>query len=172
MHTLVLVIHVILAVSLVGLVLLQQGKGADVGAVMSGGGANTLFGVGGASSLLVRMTTGVAIMFMLTSVLLVRFSAAGSGGSPGRHDAMSGSVVESVEVKPAQAPSSASTPGAAPVVPVPPQGDAASSEVTTTPAATPSAGNAVEKTDSAPAAAPTSAAPAGTTAAKASTPKG
>ena len=60
MYTAVLAVHIILAVILIGLVLLQQGKGADVGAVM-GGGANTLFGVGGASSLLVRATTGIAI---------------------------------------------------------------------------------------------------------------
>lgn len=93
MYTLVLAVHVILAVTLVGLVLLQQGKGADVGAVM-GGGANTLFGVGGASSLLVRMTTGIAIAFMLTSVLLVRLAVSNSGGMRTTPDTMSGSVLE------------------------------------------------------------------------------
>jgi preprotein translocase subunit SecG len=84
MYTVVLAVHVVLAIALVCLVLLQQGKGADAGAVMGSGGANTLFGVGGASSALVRATTGIAILFMLTSVLLVRLSAGGSvrGGAP------------------------------------------------------------------------------------------
>lgn len=77
MYTFVLSVHVLLAVVLVGLVLLQQGKGADVGAVMTGG-ANSLFGVGGASSLLVRLTTLIAILFMLTSVALVKLAATGS----------------------------------------------------------------------------------------------
>lgn len=81
MYTFVLALHIMLAVVLVTLVLLQQGKGADIGAVMTGG-ANSLFGVGGASSLLVRLTTLIAICFMLTSVLLVKLAASGSfGGS-------------------------------------------------------------------------------------------
>ena len=94
MYTVVLAVHVILAVCLVGLVMLQQGKGADVGAVMGGGGANTLFGVSGASSLLVRMTTGVAIMFMLTSVLLVRLATAGGPVRGGQSDPLKGSALE------------------------------------------------------------------------------
>ncbi len=108
MYTLVLAVHVVLAVTLVGLVLLQQGKGADVGAVM-GGGANTLFGVGGASSLLVRMTTGIAIAFMLTSVLLVRLAVSNSGGMRTTPDAMSGSVLEGA---PAPASGSSDQPAA------------------------------------------------------------
>jgi preprotein translocase subunit SecG len=103
MYTLVLAVHIILAVTLVGLVLLQQGKGADVGAVV-GGGANTVFGVGGASSLLVRMTTGIAVAFMLTSVLLVRLASSSAGGVQPTTDAMSGSVLEG-----APAPSTGST---------------------------------------------------------------
>lgn len=98
MNTLVLTVHILLAFVLVGLVLLQQGKGADAGAVI-GGGANTLFGVGGASTLLVKLTTGVAIAFMLTSVLLVRLAAVGAGtpqSSDGGStaDALQGSVWE------------------------------------------------------------------------------
>jgi preprotein translocase subunit SecG len=120
MYTLVLAVHVILAVTLVGLVLLQQGKGADVGAVM-GGGANTLFGVGGASSLLVRMTTGIAVAFMLTSVLLVRLAASSSGGMRTTPDAMSGSVLEGAPAPASDAsnqPEAGST-GSKPAEPVP-----------------------------------------------------
>ena len=93
MYTLVLAVHVVLAIALVGLVLLQQGKGADVGAVMGGGGANTIFGVGGASSVLVRATTGIAILFMLTSVLLVKF-ASGTSGRTGPADVLEGMDIQ------------------------------------------------------------------------------
>jgi preprotein translocase subunit SecG len=132
MYILVLSVHIILAVTLVGLVLLQQGKGADVGAIVSGSGSNSLFGVGGASSLLVRMTTGVAVAFMLTSVLLVRFGGTKMGAAPASPDAMSGSVFEGeAAVAPTVAPTAegavasgtpvAASPGAAPAV-VPPAG--------------------------------------------------
>ena len=115
MYTFVLSVHIILAVILVGLVLLQQGKGADVGAVM-GGGANTLFGVGGASSLLVRTTTLIAICFMLTSVLLVRFAATGGSISGNRSDITDGVDVEALgitAVTPQVTAGSATTPPAA-----------------------------------------------------------
>jgi len=110
MYTFVLALHVILAAILVGLVLLQQGKGADIGAVM-GGGANSLFGVGGASSLLVRTTTLIAICFMLTSVLLVRLAATGGKVTGSRSDITEGVNLEALGVKPTEAP--ATTPQAA-----------------------------------------------------------
>lgn len=124
MYTFVLSIHIILAVILVGLVLLQQGKGADVGAVM-GGGANTLFGVGGASSLLVRTTTLIAVCFMLTSVLLVRFAATGGSITGSKSDITEGVDVEALgiaAVTPQATAASGSTPAAnsqdaAPAVP-------------------------------------------------------
>jgi preprotein translocase subunit SecG len=96
MYTLVLALHVLCAFSLVVLVLLQQGKGADAGAVMGAGGANTVFGVGGASSLMVRLTTGVAIAFMLTSVGLVKIALIEGGQVGPKADALAGSVMGSV----------------------------------------------------------------------------
>jgi preprotein translocase subunit SecG len=130
MYTFVLSIHIILAVVLVSLVLLQQGKGADVGAVM-GGGANSLFGVGGASSLLVRMTTLIAICFMLTSVVLVRFSAIGSSVVGSRVDITEGVDLEALGVKPAapQAPAAAQAPAKQEAAAAAPTGVAADSAV-------------------------------------------
>jgi preprotein translocase subunit SecG len=109
MYTVVLTLHVLLAVTLVVLVLLQQGKGADAGAVMGGGGANTVFGVGGASSLLVRSTTFIAILFMLTSVGLVKLALDEGGRGGARGDAMSGSVMGSGEAAPAADKNQAAT---------------------------------------------------------------
>lgn len=103
MYTFVLIIHVLLAATLVILVLLQQGKGADAGAVMGGGGANTVFGVGGASSLLVRLTTFIAIMFMLTSVGLVKLALGGGAQIGAGGNALSGSVLDSVSKDATQA---------------------------------------------------------------------
>lgn len=112
MFIFVLSIHILLAVVLVSLVLLQQGKGADVGAVM-GGGANSLFGVGGASSLLVRMTTLIAICFMLTSVLLVKLNATGGSLLGTRGDVTEGVDLQALGVK-AAAPQASAAPQGAP----------------------------------------------------------
>lgn len=71
MFQFVLGIHLLLCVFLIVLVLLQQGKGADVGAAF-GGGSNTLFGATGATNLMVRITTGTAVLFMVTSIFLIR----------------------------------------------------------------------------------------------------
>jgi preprotein translocase subunit SecG len=70
MSLLLIVIHVIVCIALILTVLLQTGKGADMGAAFGGGGSNTLFGATGATTFLGKMTTAVAIIFMLTSLIL------------------------------------------------------------------------------------------------------
>jgi preprotein translocase subunit SecG len=147
MYTVVLSVHIILAACLVGLVLLQQGKGADVGAVMGGGGANSLFGVSGASNLLVKMTTSVAVAFMFTSVLLVRFAAFGAVARGGAVDPLQGSGLAGVAAQAAPtvvqtaavvAPQAAVVEGAPAAVVPPPVApvQAAPAEQTVAPAAT------------------------------------
>ena len=74
MQTLVAVLHVIVAVSIVGLVLLQQGKGADAGASFGAGASQTVFGSSGSGSFLVRATTVAAILFYVTSLTLAIYS--------------------------------------------------------------------------------------------------
>jgi preprotein translocase subunit SecG len=68
-YSILLVIHVLACIFLVTVVLLQQGKGADVGAVF-GGSSQTLFGTSGAGNLLTKLTSATAIIFMLTSLTL------------------------------------------------------------------------------------------------------
>lgn len=119
MYEVVLALHIILAIILVVLVLLQQGKGADVGAVMASGGANTLFGVGGASSLLVRATTGIAICFMLTSILLAKLGANDSIGLTSKADVLEGldqKGLATTSSAPAAAPEAEKAPGVVPPV--------------------------------------------------------
>ncbi len=69
--TIVLVIlHVVVCIALIMIVLLQTGKGADIGAAFGGGSSSTLFGSTGASTFLSKATTAAAIVFMLTSLVL------------------------------------------------------------------------------------------------------
>ena len=70
MQNIVLVVHVIIAVSLVALVLLQQGKGADAGAAFGAGASGTVFGSKGSSSFLTRTTGVLAALFFATSLTL------------------------------------------------------------------------------------------------------
>ena len=75
MSTFIILVHVVVCISLIFVVLLQTGKGADMGAAFGGGSSQTLFGSTGASSFLSKMTTGAAIVFMLTSLSLAYFSS-------------------------------------------------------------------------------------------------
>ncbi len=75
MEILVWTVHVLLAVVLVILVLLQHGKGADMGAAFGSGSAGSLFGPSGSATFLSRATGFVAAMFFITSMSLTYFSA-------------------------------------------------------------------------------------------------
>jgi len=68
MLILLVILHVIVCLFLIGVVLLQQGKSADLAGAFGGSGSQTAFGPRGASNLLTRLTTYSAIVFMLTSV--------------------------------------------------------------------------------------------------------
>jgi preprotein translocase subunit SecG len=72
--TVILAIHILVCVALIMIILLQSGKGADIGAVFGGGSSNTLFGSTGATPFLSKLTIGVAVMFMVTSIFLTYFS--------------------------------------------------------------------------------------------------
>jgi preprotein translocase subunit SecG len=67
-------LHVMVCLILIVVVLLQRGKGAEIGAVFGGGASTTIFGSRGAGNFLTRLTTGAAIVFMATSLLLAYFA--------------------------------------------------------------------------------------------------
>ncbi len=67
MHIFLVILHVLVCAILIGMVLLQKGKGADIGAAF-GGASQTVFGPRGAQSFLAKLTTGAAIIFMFTSL--------------------------------------------------------------------------------------------------------
>ncbi|MBN4054701.1 preprotein translocase subunit SecG [Nitrospira defluvii] len=69
MYTLIVILHVIVCLILVGVVLLQAGKGADMGAAF-GGSSQTIFGSRGATTFLSKLTVAAAVIFMVTSLTL------------------------------------------------------------------------------------------------------
>jgi preprotein translocase subunit SecG len=74
METIVWAVHLIAALCVIGLVLLQHGKGADMGAAFGSGTSGSLFGVSGASNLLSRTTAIMVTLFFCTSLGLTYFS--------------------------------------------------------------------------------------------------
>ncbi len=74
MYTFLLVIHIVVCFTLIFVVLIQSSKGAEMGSAFGGGGSQTLFGGRGASSFLAKMTTAVAILFMVISLTLAFYT--------------------------------------------------------------------------------------------------
>ena len=70
MYTLMIILHVVVSLALILIVLLQTGKGAEMGAGFGGGSNQTIFGSRGAATFLSKVTTGAAVLFMLTSLSL------------------------------------------------------------------------------------------------------
>lgn len=68
MDLLVLIVHVLAAAGIIGLVLVQHGKGADVGAAFGTGSAGSVFGSAGSANFLSRLTAGLAVVFFITSI--------------------------------------------------------------------------------------------------------
>jgi preprotein translocase subunit SecG len=89
--TLLLAVQMIAAVSMVGLILVQHGKGADMGAAFGSGGSGSLFGASGSANFLSRTTAVLATVFFACTLLLAYFGTA-------RPAASSGSVLESAAV--------------------------------------------------------------------------
>ena len=81
MSIILIAVHIIVCVALIMIVLLQTGKGADMGAAFGGGGSQTLFGSTGASTFLSKATTGAAVIFMVTSLGLAYLSSHRTGDS-------------------------------------------------------------------------------------------
>lgn len=111
LHSVLLAVHVLVAVAIVVLVLLQQGKGADMGAAFGTGSAGSVFGAAGSANFLSRSTAVGATVFFATSVALTYFGA--------KAPSVSGGVMQGVTapattdaVKKEGAPTEASKPEA------------------------------------------------------------
>jgi preprotein translocase subunit SecG len=89
----VVVVHVVVALAIIGLVLLQHGKGADMGSGFGGGASSSLFGATGSANFLSRATAVLATMFFILSLILAYIAT----NAPRE----SGSVVDRIQQKPA-----------------------------------------------------------------------
>jgi preprotein translocase subunit SecG len=114
MQTILLVIHVLIALALIALVLLQHGKGADMGAAFGSGASSTVFGSRGAGSFMTRTTAVLAALFFATSLGLA-FLATKVG------DVRTGSVVDGLATSAAEIPAQPAG-GSGDVPALPPKG--------------------------------------------------
>ena len=77
MQSILLIVHILMALSLIGLILIQHGKGADAGAAFGSGGSSTVFGSSGSASFLTRATGVLAFVFFANSFFLSYLSTTG-----------------------------------------------------------------------------------------------
>jgi preprotein translocase subunit SecG len=108
--TLVIVVHVVIALAIIGLVLLQHGKGADMGSGFGGGSSGSLFGATGSANFLSRATAVLATVFFLTSLGLAYLAT-------NKPKAAGGTVMDAVKTAPAKPAADTSVPA----VPTAPQ---------------------------------------------------
>ncbi len=105
------ILHVIVSLIIIGLVLLQSGKGADIGSAFGGTGSQAVFGSMGTPTVLGKLTTVVAVLFMVTSFSLTMLS-----------HRRSATVMPPSGPPPAAAPAPAPAPAAPPTAPAPTPG--------------------------------------------------
>jgi preprotein translocase subunit SecG len=124
MYTMFVILHVVVSLALILIILLQTGKGADIGAVFGGGSSQTLFGSSGPTSFLSKLTAAAAVIFMITSLFLAYFS-----GSRPASSIMKGEIPVQAMPGPVGQPAMPPLPQgipAAPQAPAPPGPPAAS----------------------------------------------
>jgi preprotein translocase subunit SecG len=112
------VIHLLIALVLIVIVLLQSGKGADIGAAFGGGSSQTVFGGRGAATFLSKLTLAAAVLFMVSSLILTVWSERRG----------SSSVITEERVR-QTAPAPASPPADAPAPPTSPAGQTPPAQV-------------------------------------------
>ena len=111
LHSLLMTLHLVLSVAIIGLVLIQRGKGADAGAGFGAGASGTVFGARGSATFFSKATAVVATLFFVTSLALT-YVASQPAEAPK-------SLVESVPVEEPAAPAPAGAPLGQDEVPVP-----------------------------------------------------
>lgn len=146
----ILLFHVLAAGAIVVFVLLQQGKGADMGAAFGSGSAGSLFGSSGSANFMSRMTAIMATLFFITSLVLT-YLASNTGLSRGLMDSVPATPASQIPVPgaPAQAPGAAAVPVPVPSAPAGTVSDAGAKGAAGAPAA-PSAVNGASKAEDIP----------------------
>jgi len=81
LYNVLLIIQILVALGIIGLVLIQHGKGADAGAAFGGGASGTVFGSKGSGNFLTKLTTGLAVVFFSNSLMLAWLVAHPNGAA-------------------------------------------------------------------------------------------
>ncbi|NVN99764.1 MAG: preprotein translocase subunit SecG [Geobacteraceae bacterium] len=113
MYYAIVFLHVFVSIAMIGIVLLQSGKGAEMGASFGAGGSQTVFGASGGNTFMNKLTTGAAIIFMLTSLSLAHLSSSGNSSS-----IMSGKKAPAAPAQQSAPAAPAAPQGAAPAQPM------------------------------------------------------
>jgi preprotein translocase subunit SecG len=98
MTIVLIILHITVSIAMIAIVLLQSGKGAEMGASFGAGGSQSVFGAGGGSTFMSKLTTAAAIIFMLTSLTLAYRSSKPTSSS------IMTSVPKAAQQKPAPVP--------------------------------------------------------------------
>ncbi len=106
MYEFLLIAYLVVALILIGFIMIQQGKGADMGASFGAGASNTVFGSSGSGNFLTRVTAILAVVFFVLSLVLGNLSS-GTGDSKGTFD----EIEVPVEEVPAQPANDSDVPG-------------------------------------------------------------
>lgn len=102
MEHLVTIIHVLAAAGVIGLVLLQHGKGADMGAAFGSGASGSLFGVSGSSNFMSKATAACVAVFFATSLTLAYMASHRTGNGSVINNAVKTEAVKPAETMPAE----------------------------------------------------------------------
>lgn len=117
METLVEIVHVLVALFMILVVLVQGGNQGGMGAAFGGGSSSGVFGATGATSILGKLTYGAAFVFMLTSISLTIMQ--GKGGDVGLKEKLKASSSTQAPAAPAEAPPAATAPATPVTAPAP-----------------------------------------------------
>jgi len=123
LYNILLIVQIIVALGIIGLVLIQHGKGADAGAAFGGGASGTVFGSKGSGNFLTKLTTGLAVVFFSNSLMLA-WLVAHPDNIGDNQSIVPSAVTESIDTS---AP--VDMPGAAPKEPSRVKGDSAPSDI-------------------------------------------
>ena len=110
MYTVLVVVQVVIAVALIGLILIQHGKGADAGAAFGSGASGTVFGSRGSATFLSRSTGGLAALFFIISLVLAILVARGTAERQSLTVGIKDSAPVTQPADPAVAPKKAENP--------------------------------------------------------------
>ena len=122
LHVLLCLVQIFSAIAIVALVLLQQGKGADMGAAFGSGASGSLFGASGSANFLSRSTAIAAALFFVATIGITWVNS-------GQHQNLSGSVMQNIPANASRIPTEASTPAQSEPLPVKKNGSTAAPAV-------------------------------------------